>query len=67
MSMSLDRHSFQTEIKNQMKDIQVEVDQLQSDYRSINDNIVKSQIKTFIEKKNAQLLRLWEVYYGASR
>ena len=65
MNMYID--DYQKEMSNQMEDIKSEIRLLKRDFESIDDNIVKSQVKTFLEKKQAQLLNIMGAYYGTIR
>lgn len=50
-----------------MNNVRNEIQALQNDYESCPDYIVKSQIKTFLEKKEFLLLSLMERENGAIR
>ena len=65
MNMYID--DYQKEMSNQMEDIKSEIRLLKRDFESIDDNIVKSQVKTFLEKKQKQLLNIMGAYYGTIR
>lgn len=65
--MNMSQELYNKEIKNQIKNTQKEVEELQSDYDSCPDDIVKSQIKTFLEKKEFLLLNLMERENGITR
>lgn len=58
---------YQKEMNRQIENIQSEILLLKNDFESINDNVVKSQVKTFLEKKEAQLLNIMGAYYGTVR
>lgn len=55
---------YSKEIKRQMDNVRVEMQALTNDYHSASDNVTKSQIKTFLEKKEHIYLDLMERYYG---
>lgn len=68
MNMSFEKEvNYKGEIEKQIQSTKNEINQLQSDYESAPDDIVKSQIKTFLEKKQILLLNLMERYYGITR
>lgn len=68
MNMSFEKEvNYKEEIEKQIQSTKNEINQLQSDYESAPDDIVKSQIKTFLEKKQLLLLKLMERYYGITR
>ena len=47
-----------------MDNVGAEIQALINDYQSSTDDITKSQIKTFLEKKEHTYLNLMERYYG---
>ena len=68
MNMSFEKEvNYKEEIEKQIQSTKNEINQLQSDYESAPDDIVKSQIKTFLEKKQLLLLNLMERYYGKKK
>lgn len=68
MNMSFEKEvNYKEEIEKQIQSTKNEINQLQSDYESAPDDIVKSQIKTFLEKKQLLLLNLMKRYYGITR
>ena len=62
--MSIDYNSYKETIKNQIDDVQSDLILLRADYESAPDDIIKSQIKTFIEKKELLLVKLMGEYHG---
>jgi len=54
-------------MNEQMEDIKSEIRLLKHDFENIDDSIVKSQVKTFLEKKQVQLLNIMGAYYGTIR
>lgn len=65
--MNMSQEVYSKEIERQIENTQKEVEELQSDYDSCPDDIVKSQIKTFLEKKEFLLLNLMERENGITR
>lgn len=55
---------YNKEVKRQMDNVRAEIQALINDYHSASDNITKSQIKTFLEKKEHMYLNLMERYNG---
>lgn len=62
MNMLLE--NYKKEIKRQIDNTELEIKALTNDYHSASDDITKSQIKTFLEKKEYLLLNLMERYNG---
>ena len=66
MNMSFEKEvNYKEEIEKQIQSTKNEINQLQSDYESAPDDIVKSQIKTFLEKKTIIVIKfngeiLWD-------
>lgn len=65
MNMLLER--YKKEINRQIDNTELEIKALINDYESSSDDVTKSQIKTFLEKKEHLLLDLMERYYGITR
>ena len=55
---------YKKEIQRQMDNTHAEIVALTNDYNSANDYVTKSQIKTFLEKKEHRYLDLMEKYNG---
>lgn len=62
MNMLLEQ--YKKEIERQIDNTELEIKALINDYHSSTDDITKSQIKTFLEKKEHLLLNLMERYNG---
>ena len=67
MLMNMHIGDYQKEMNEQMEGIKSEIRLLKHDFENIDDSIVKSQVKTFLEKKQAQLLNIMGAYYGTIR
>ena len=65
MNMLLEK--YKKEINRQIDNTELEIKALINDYESASDDVTKSQIKTFLEKKEHLLLDLMERYYGVTR
>lgn len=65
--MNMHIGDYQKEMNEQMEDIKSEIRLLKHDFENIDDSIVKSQVKTFLEKKQVQLLNIMGAYYGTIR
>ena len=65
--MNMLQESYKKEIERQIDNTELEIKALINDYRSASDDITKSQIKTFLEKKEHLLLNLMERYNGIIR
>lgn len=65
MNMLLEK--YKKEINRQIDNTELEIKALINDYESSSDDVTKSQIKTFLEKKEHLLLDLMERYYGITR
>lgn len=50
-----------------MDNVYAEITALTNDYNSASDYVTKSQIKTFLEKKEHRYLDLMERYYGVTK
>ena len=62
--MNMSQELYREELKRQMDNVNAEIQALINDYHSATDVITKSQIKTFLEKKEHIYLNLMERYYG---
>ena len=62
--MNMSQELYKQEIQRQMDNVGAEIQALINDYQSSTDDITKSQIKTFLEKKEHTYLNLMERYYG---
>lgn len=62
--MNMLHAQYKDEIQRQIDNTELEVKALINDYHVCTDSIVKSQIKTFLEKKEYLLLNLMERYNG---
>lgn len=62
--MNMSQEIYKQELKKQISNIQAEITALTNDYNVSSDDITKSQIKTFLEKKQHLYLDLLERYYG---
>lgn len=51
---------YKKEILRQINNLENEIRTLQGDYLSVQDEICKSQIKTFLERKENALLKLYK-------
>lgn len=51
---------YKKEILRQIDNLENEIRTLQNDYLSVQDEICKSQIKTFLERKENTLLKLYK-------
>lgn len=58
---------YKKEIERQIDNTELEIKALINDYQSSSDDVTKSQIKTFLEKKEYLLLNLMERYNGIIR
>ena len=58
---------YRQEIQRQIDNTELEIKALMNDYENASDYIVKSQVKTFLEKKEHLLLTLMERYDGTFR
>lgn len=65
--MNMLQEQYNKEINRQINNTKKEIEDLQNDYESCPDDIVKSQIKTFLEKKEFLLLSLMERENGFIR
>lgn len=65
--MNMLQEPYNKEINRQINNTKKEIEDLQNDYKSCPDDIVKSQIKTFLEKKEFLLLNLMERKNGFIR
>lgn len=65
--MNMLQEDYKKEIERQIDNTQLEIKALINDYQSSTDDITKSQIKTFLEKKEFLLLNLMERYNGVIR
>lgn len=65
--MNMLQEKYKKEISRQIDNTELEIQALINDYESSTDDIVKSQIKTFLEKKEYLLLNLMERYNGIVR
>ena len=65
--MNMLQEKYKKEIGRQIDNTELEIRALINDYESSTDNITKSQIKTFLEKKEHLLLNLMERYNGNQR
>lgn len=65
--MNMLQEKYKKEISRQIDNTELEIRALINDYESSTDDIVKSQIKTFLEKKEYLLLNLMERYNGIIR
>ena len=63
--MSVER--YKEMLREQIDNTELEIKALTNDYHSSTDDITKSQIKTFLEKKQALILNLMERYNGIIR
>ena len=66
-SMNMWEEKYKKEIERQIDNTELEIKALINDYESSSDDIVKSQIKTFLEKKEFLYLNLMERYNGIIR
>lgn len=62
--MNMLQELYIQEIKKQTDSVEAEIIALTNDYNASSDDIVKSQIKTFLEKKQHVYLNLLERYNG---
>lgn len=62
--MNMLQELYIQEIKKQADSVEAEIIALTNDYNASSDDIVKSQIKTFLEKKQHVYLNLLERYNG---
>ena len=62
--MNMLQELYKQEVKKQIDDTRAEIQALTNDYNISSDEITKSQIKTFLEKKQHLYLNLLERYYG---
>lgn len=62
--MNMSQEIYKQELKKQISNTQAEITALTNDYNVSSDDITKSQIKTFLEKKQHLYLDLLERYYG---
>lgn len=62
--MNMLHAQYKDEIQRQIDNTELEIKALINDYHACTDSIVKSQIKTFLEKKEYLLLNLMERYNG---
>lgn len=65
--MNMSHEKYNQELLRQMDNTEREIKALINDYQNSSDDIVKSQVKTFLEKKEYLLLSLMERYYGIVR
>ena len=65
--MNMLQERYKKEISRQIDNTELEIRALINDYESSTDDIVKSQVKTFLEKKEYLLLNLMERYNGIVR
>lgn len=54
------QEKYKKEIFRQIDNLEKEIKFLQNDYSSIQDEICKSQVKTFLERKENTLLKLYK-------
>lgn len=65
--MNMSQELYKKEIQRQMDNVHAEMMALTNDYNSASDYVTKSQIKTFLEKKEHRYLDLMERYYGVTK
>ncbi len=65
--MNMSQELYKKEIQRQMDNVHAEMIALTNDYKSASDYVTKSQIKTFLEKKEHRYLDLMERYYGITK
>ena len=64
--MNMWQEHYHKELLRQIVNTAKEINVLIQDYKTVNDDICRSQIKTFLEKKEHILLQLLkEVNYGS--
>lgn len=62
--MNMSQEVYKQELKKQIDNTGAEIQALINDYNVSSDDITKSQIKTFLEKKQHLYLNLLERYNG---
>ena len=62
--MNMSQELYKQEVKKQIDNTRAEIQALTNDYNISSDEITKSQIKTFLEKKQHLYLNLLERYNG---
>lgn len=65
--MSIEMPNYEQMILLQIQEVKTEISLLKDDYEAAPDDIIKSQVKTFLEKKELYLLDLMERYNGITR
>lgn len=60
--MSMSQEKYKQELSQRIKETSDEISLLKNDYNSVVDEVCKSQIKTFLEKKQLLLLDLYKQY-----
>ena len=60
--MNMLQENYKQELSQRIKETSDEISLLKNDYNSVVDEVCKSQIKTFLEKKQLLLLDLYKQY-----
>ena len=58
---------YKKTIAERIENTELEIQSLTNDYHNATDDVVKSQVKTFLEKKQLLYLDLMERYNGSFR
>lgn len=60
--MNMLQENYKQELSQRIKETSDEISLLKNDYQNVIDEVCKSQIKTFLEKKQLLLLDLYKQY-----
>lgn len=60
--MNMSQENYKQELSQRIKETSDEITILKQDYKNVYDEICKSQVKTFLEKKQHLLLDLYKQY-----
>lgn len=60
--MNMSQENYKQELSQRIKETSDEITILKQDYENVYDEICKSQVKTFLEKKQHLLLDLYKQY-----
>ena len=65
--MNMYQEKYRQIVTERIENTELEIKALTNDYNNSSDDVVKSQIKTFLEKKQLLYLDLMERYNGTFR
>lgn len=65
--MNMYQEKYKQTIAERIENTELEIKALTNDYNNSSDDVVKSQVKTFLEKKQLLYLDLMERYNGSFR